>query len=135
MGIRAIHPPSLPSFKIRFGNLSYGLHSSIKKLYLLSKKNICNQRKNLDELLLLNSDKRPVEGTNSNLFIIKEDMIFTPPLSEGPLLGCMRSLVLDHFVVKEVALNLKDIQTAVKNNLIYIPNDNNFHTWYTIELI
>mgnify|MGYP001177543999 CR=1 FL=1 len=30
---------------------------------------------------------------------------------------------------------LKDIQTAVKNNLIYIPKDNNFHTWYTIELI
>ena len=30
---------------------------------------------------------------------------------------------------------LKDIQTAAKNNLIYIPNDNNFYTWYTIELI
>jgi branched-subunit amino acid aminotransferase/4-amino-4-deoxychorismate lyase len=70
------------------------------------------KRKNLNELLLLNSDKRPIEGTNSNLFIFKEGKIFTPPLSEGPLMGCMRSLVLDHFAVEEVALNLKDIQTA-----------------------
>ena len=52
------------------------------------------------------------ERFSSNLFIIKEDKIFTPPLSEGPLLGCMRSLVLGHFAVEEAALNLKDIQTA-----------------------
>ena len=30
---------------------------------------------------------------------------------------------------------LKDIKTAVKNDLIFIPNDDNFCTWYTIELI
>ena len=93
---------------------SKGLLSTIKSssanLYVLA--SLEKKSKNLDELLLLNSDKRPVEGTNSNLFIIKEDKIFTPPLSEGPLLGCMRSLVLDHFAVEEVALNLKDIQTA-----------------------
>ena len=93
---------------------SKGLLSTIKSssanLYVLA--SLEKKRKNLDELLLLNSDKRPIEGTNSNLFIFKEGKIFTPPLSEGPLLGCMRSLVLDHFAVEEVALNLKDIQTA-----------------------
>ena len=93
---------------------SKGLLSTIKSssanLYVLA--SLEKKSKNLDELLLLNSDKRTVEGTNSNLFIFKEGKIFTPPLSEGPLLGCMRSLVLDHFAVKEVALNLKDIQTA-----------------------
>ena len=62
--------------------------------------------------MLLNSDKRPIEGTKSNLFIFKEGKIFTPPLSEGPLLGCMRLLVLDYFDVEELVLNLKDIQTA-----------------------
>ena len=93
---------------------SKGLLSTIKSssanLYVLA--SLEKKSKNLDELLLLNSDKRPIEGTNSNLFIFKEGKIFTPPLSEGPLLGCMRSLVLDHFAVNERVLNLKDIQTA-----------------------
>ena len=91
-----------------------GLLSTIKSssanFYVLA--SLEKKRKDLDELLLLNSDKRPIEGTNSNLFIFKDGKIFTPPLSDGPLLGCMRSLVLDHFAVEEVALNLKDIQTA-----------------------
>lgn len=30
---------------------------------------------------------------------------------------------------------LKDIQKALENDLIHIPDDKNFHTWYTIELI
>tara|TARA_B100000963_G_scaffold123243_1_gene107502 strand:+ start:7889 stop:8689 length:801 start_codon:yes stop_codon:yes gene_type:complete len=93
---------------------SKGLLSTIKSssanLYVLA--SLEKKSKNLDELLLLNSDKRPIEGTNSNLFISKDGNIFTPPLSEGPLLGCMRSFVLDHFAVEEVALNLKDIQIA-----------------------
>ena len=93
---------------------SKGLLSTIKSssanLYVLA--SLEKKRKKLDELLLLNSDKRPIEGTNSNLFIFKEGKIFTSPLFEGPLLGCMRSLVLDHFAVEEVALNIKDIQTA-----------------------
>ncbi|MAV05170.1 MAG: hypothetical protein CMC31_05905 [Flavobacteriaceae bacterium] len=29
---------------------------------------------------------------------------------------------------------LKDLQTAVENNMIYIPNEDNFKTWYTIEV-
>ena len=86
------------------------IKSSSANLYVLA--SLEKKSRNLDELLLLNSDKRPIEGTNSNLFIFKEGKIFTPPLSEGPLLGCMRSLVQDHFAVEEVALNLKDIQTA-----------------------
>ena len=30
---------------------------------------------------------------------------------------------------------LKDIEEAAKSNLIHIPKQNNFKTWYTIELI
>ena len=65
------------------------IKSSSANLYVLA--SLEKKSRNLDELLLLNSDKRPIEGTNSNLFIFKEGKIFTPPLSEGPLLGCMRS--------------------------------------------
>ena len=93
---------------------SKGLLSTIKSssanLYVLA--SLEKKSKNLDELLLLNSDKRPIEGTNSNLFIFKQGKLFTPPLSEGPLFGSMRSLVIYHFSVNECVLNIKDIQTA-----------------------
>ena len=95
------------------------IKSSSANLYVLA--SLEKKSRNLDELLLLNSDKRPIEGTNSNLFIFKEGKIFTPPLSEGPLSGCMRSLVLDHFDVEELALNLKDVQTADE---IFFTNSN-----------
>ena len=62
------------------------IKSSSANLYVLA--SLEKKSKSLDELLLLNSDKRPVVGTNSNLFIVRDDKIFTPPLSEGPLMGC-----------------------------------------------
>ena len=70
------------------------------------------KRKNLDELLLLNSDKLPIEGTNSNFFILKDGNIFTQPLSEGPLSGCMRSLIISILDVEVRILRVSDIQIA-----------------------
>ncbi len=48
-----------------------------------------------DDCLLFNLRQRPVEATSSNLFIIKDQQLFTPPLEEGPLAGVMRSVILD----------------------------------------
>ncbi|MBJ59963.1 MAG: hypothetical protein CMP64_05230 [Flavobacteriales bacterium] len=86
------------------------IKSSSANLYVLA--SLEKKRKNLDELLLLNSDKLPIEGTNSNFFILKDGNIFTQPLSEGPLSGCMRSLIISVLDVEENILRLSDIQTA-----------------------
>lgn len=94
---------------------SKGILSTIKSssanIYVLAsleKKHI-----DMDELLLLNTERRPIEGTNSNLFIVtKEGMVLTPPLSEGPLSGCMRALIIDNLEVQEQVLNLLDIENA-----------------------
>jgi len=53
-----------------------------------------------DEALLLNTDGFVVEGSSSNLFWIKDDIIHTPPLASGILAGVTRS------VVKEISADL-----------------------------
>jgi branched-chain amino acid aminotransferase len=47
------------------------------------------------EAILLNSDGNMAEGTSSNIFWIKDDALWTPSLSCGPLPGVTRGLVLD----------------------------------------
>ncbi len=48
----------------------------------------------LQNCLLLNTDKKVVEALNGNLFLVKDNVIKTPPLSDGCLKGIMRTQVL-----------------------------------------
>lgn len=48
---------------------------------------------NLDDLVILNSKNNIVETINSNIFIIKNEKIFTPPLSSGCVNGIMRKQI------------------------------------------
>ena len=74
-----------------------------------------------DELLLLNDFNRPIEATNSNVFIVKQDKLITPPLSEGALAGSMRALIIDNFEVEELALEMDDFKGAEE---IFLTNCN-----------
>lgn len=47
-----------------------------------------------DDVILLNSNKRVSEASSSNVFCVFGSKIFTPPLSESPLDGVMRKLLL-----------------------------------------
>ena len=49
---------------------------------------------NVNDAVLLNANGRVVEFTTSNLFVVKNDELFTPPLSDGPLPGITRHAVL-----------------------------------------
>ncbi len=49
---------------------------------------------NVNDAVLLNTDGRVVEFTTSNLFVVKDDELFTPPLTDGPLPGVTRHVVL-----------------------------------------
>ena len=86
------------------------IKSSSANLYVLA--SLEKKSKGFDELLLLNSDEYPIEGTNSNLFIVSQGNIITPPLSEGPLSGSMRSLLISSFDVREEVLKISDVQNA-----------------------
>lgn len=49
----------------------------------------------VDEALLLNTDGFVAEGTSSNLFWIRHDAIYTPPLTAGILPGVTRAVVFE----------------------------------------
>jgi branched-chain amino acid aminotransferase len=65
-----------------------------------------------DNAILKNTDGNFIETTNSNLFIIKQGIIYTPPLSEGCLDGTMRKWVLGQVNVIEKSLKSLDVQEA-----------------------
>jgi branched-subunit amino acid aminotransferase/4-amino-4-deoxychorismate lyase len=46
------------------------------------------------EAILLNSSGRVVEFATSNVFVVKDKSLFTPPLDDGPLPGITRRVVL-----------------------------------------
>lgn len=48
----------------------------------------------LDNCLLLNTDKNVIESTNGNLFMVTGNTLITPPVSEGCLNGVMRNQIL-----------------------------------------
>ncbi|MDY6800721.1 MAG: aminotransferase class IV [Bacteroidota bacterium] len=52
------------------------------------------QQNNYDDCLLINEQNHLVEGINSNLFLIKDNTLYTPPLSDGPVAGIMRKQIL-----------------------------------------
>lgn len=47
-----------------------------------------------DDTLIINSKGNIIESTISNIFAIKSGYLFTPSLSEGPVVGTMRSKIL-----------------------------------------
>jgi len=58
------------------------------------------QENNLQNCLLLNTEKMVVEALNGNLFVVKDHVIKTPPLTDGCLKGIMRKQVME--VVREL---------------------------------
>lgn len=76
------------------------------------------QENELDNCVLLNSNKNVVEFTNGNIFLIKDNKISTPPLSDGCVKGVMRKNVLDvleknkKFEMEEVSISPFSIQKA-----------------------
>ena len=65
-----------------------------------------------DNAILKNTEGNFIETTNSNLFIIKQGIVYTPPVNEGCLDGTMRKWVLDQVDVIEKSLNPLDIKEA-----------------------
>lgn len=72
---------------------------------------------NTFEVILLNKDNLVTEGTTSNIFIIKNETVFTPPAYLGLLEGVTRAVVIDlaldrKYKVKQAPFNRIDIYNA-----------------------
>jgi Branched-chain amino acid aminotransferase/4-amino-4-deoxychorismate lyase len=53
------------------------------------------KKQSYDEVLLLNQYGRIAEATAWNVFCRKANQLYTPPLSEGPLDGVMRRVMME----------------------------------------
>ncbi len=73
---------------------------------------------NFDNCFLLNTDKTVVEALNGNLFLVKDRVIKTPPLSEGCLKGIMRKQImklvekLEGYTLEEAPISPFELQKA-----------------------
>ena len=71
----------------------------------------------LDDALLINTSDSVIEGYNANLFIISNDQLITPPLSDGCIDGMMRKQVIQiatklNIACSESSLSQKTIENA-----------------------
>jgi len=72
----------------------------------------------LDSTLLINETKNVIEAANGNLFMLMENKLITPPISEGCLNGIMRKQIIslakqiDSVEVIEAAISPFDLQKA-----------------------
>lgn len=75
------------------------------------------RREGYDESILLNTDGFLAEGAMSNLFIVKNGEVFTPPVRDGALPGIVRlkiSIICARLSIAyvEESLSLKELETA-----------------------
>ena len=52
------------------------------------------------------------EGTGTNVFVVKDGDVLTPPVSSGCLAGITRELLLEWGLATEAALSLEDLESA-----------------------
>ena len=80
-----------------------------------------------DEAILLNRNGQLVEGSTTNLFFVKNGILFTPSTRCGCLIGIVRQIILDcarahNIPVQTGAYSIKDLQKAdeafITNSLI-----------------
>lgn len=89
---------------------------------IIERENITKQ--GYDEVLFLNEKGLVTEGSASNIFIIKENKIYTPKVESGLLPGVVRKFIINEFDVIEKEITLEDVLNAdevfVTNSLLGI---------------
>ncbi len=91
----------------------YSALSSLKTInalpYVLA--GVYRKENQLDECILLNKDNNIVESISSNVFLVKENKIYTPSITEGCIDGVMRKVVID--IIKKNKLSLYETKLPV----------------------
>jgi branched-chain amino acid aminotransferase len=70
------------------------------------------KQKGKDDCLMFNTENRIIESANSNIFYVKNNIIFTPKLREGCVDGTMRNCIL----------SLKDLDYKIVENEVKLGN-------------
>ncbi|OQX97584.1 MAG: hypothetical protein B6I20_12295 [Bacteroidetes bacterium 4572_117] len=93
-------------------NILSAIKTSSSIFYVLA--GIFKKENNLDECLLINEKGNVAEGVSSNVFIVKNNNIYTPSLKSGCLIGIMRKKVIE-IARKEGLTVFDDIPIQISN--------------------
>lgn len=79
------------------------------------------QANNLEDVLILNEKGNVIETSVFNIFLLKNNLLLTPPLSDLPVKGVFRTWMIQNsiFPIIEQSLSIKDILSA---DLILLTN-------------
>lgn len=92
------------------------LKSNNKIIYVLG--SIYAKENKFDNCLLLNTNKNIVEALNGNLFLVKDNVIKTPPLEDGCLKGILRKQLIEiigkteGYTIEETSISPFELQKA-----------------------
>lgn len=97
------------------GRKSCDLFSNLKSnnylLYAMA--GLYAQKHGLNDSLVLNNHGRIADSSIANLFYIKEEKIWTPPLSEGCVAGVMRRFLME--LLPKAGFTLNEKQTTIED--------------------
>ena len=82
------------------------------------------QEKGFDECIILNTKGQIAEFISCNFFLVKDDIIYTPPLSEGCIGGVMRSNIINLCRGKNLPLREETLtlDKAMEANEVFVSN-------------
>ncbi|RLD62925.1 MAG: 4-amino-4-deoxychorismate lyase [Bacteroidetes bacterium] len=92
------------------------LKSSNALLFVLA--GIFKKENNIDDCIILNQENKIVEAVSSNIFIVKNNQLYTPALTDGCIPGIMRTQIiktaisLNYTVFDECNINPNDLLSA-----------------------
>jgi aminodeoxychorismate lyase len=116
-------------FELNKKGLDIDVYSDIKKplnklseiksnnslIYILA--SIYKKQQQLDDCILINEENNVSESTNSNVFVVSENKIYTPALDQACLAGTMRKLIIklareSNYKIYECNLKIEDLLNA-----------------------
>lgn len=81
-------------------------------------------QRGLDEVIFLNTRGELCEGTATNIFFVRQGILYTPKLSSGLLPGILRQYVIERYMVQEAVVSPEEIldveECFVTNSLMGI---------------
>lgn len=104
-------------FKLKLSNViksstsKLNYYKTINYLENIIEKNIAISE-GINEPIFANEKGEVTEGATTNIFIIKDNIIYTPSISCGLLNGTVRQWVIDNYNVVEGVISIKELKEA-----------------------
>ena len=98
-------------------------------LYILA--GISKKERFLDEILILNTENNIIESLSSNIFYVKNDIIYTPSIDEGCLNGIMRKNIIKIATENNIKIVISNItkEDILNANEVFLTNAISGNKW------